>query len=162
MDILLSTTTWLFISFFSFSYLVWRMGREAIANMLDSRIEKIKHDLQTSENLRIEAQELLAQYERKHSNALKESEEIIAQAEKRASEMREQAEQELDDLIKRRETQLSQRLSRMEQKTIDEITAYASDLTIEATKKIIAETLDKKAQNKLVGDAVNELSSHIH
>lgn len=156
-DILQDTNVWLMVSFLIFGFLVYKKGKGALLGALDHKIQTIKNDLENAENLRVEAQELLAQYQRKHRNALKESEEIVAEAQKRAEEIRLQAEQDLKDLIERREQQLQDRLARMEQSALDEIQAYAADLAIKATHEIISDKMDKKSHNALIDNTIDAL-----
>lgn len=162
MDILSDSTIWLLISFIIFAVILWRKGRGAVLAILDKRIETIRQDIQTAENLRVESQELLAQYQRKHRDAVKDAEAIIATAEKNAEEIRKNAERDLKEMMTRREKQLKERLGRMEQSAIAEIQKYAADLAIEATTEIIASSLDKKSNEKLVNQAIEDVSGNIH
>lgn len=154
--------TWLTISFLIFAFVVYKAGKGKILAMLDARIEAIRDELKTAENLRIEAQEMLAQYQRKHRDAVKDSERIIATAQKQADEIRRQAEKELDETIALRERQLAQRLDRLKQNAVDEIREYAANLAIAATAEIISEKLDKKANEKLVDQAIKDVGKSFH
>lgn len=162
MELLHDEHTWLLASFLVFLAIVWKVGRPAILAQLDSRITLIKKEIETAENLRVEAQELLAQYQRKHRDALLESERIIATARQHAEEIRVKAESDLEETMERREKQLKERLHRMELAAIDEVRAYAADLAIKATTEIIVKKLDKKANETLVDQAIKDMSSNIH
>lgn len=155
-------TAWLAVSFVLFMIVLYKKGKGALTSMLDARIEGIREEIETAENLRVEAQELLAQYQRKHRDAVKEAEQIIADAEKRAEEITKAADAELKEITKRREKQLKDRLDRLEQSAIGEIRSYAADLAIKATAEIIADNLDKKTNDKLVDEAIKELPGNIH
>lgn len=161
-SIIQDPTAWLAVSFVIFMFILVKMGKGAFLKLLDSRIEGIREEIETAENLRVEAQDLLAQYQRKHRDAVKESEQIIADAESRADEILKAADAELGEITKRREKQLKDRLERLEQSAINEIQAYAADLAIKATTEIIAEQLDKKANAKLVDDSIKSLPGNIH
>ena len=93
MEFLSDTGSWVLISFLIFAFLAYTKGKAAFLNMLDSRIEAIKNEIETAESLRVEAQELLAQYQRKQRDAAKEAEEAAA-AEEAATEEPEAAEGE--------------------------------------------------------------------
>lgn len=161
MELLNDASVWLLISFLIFMFILVKMGKSAFVAMLDNKIEGIREEIKTAENLRVEAQEMLAQYQRKHRDAVKEAETIIKDAEKRASEMTKQAEKELAEVTARREKQLKDRLERLEQSAITEIQTYAADLAIEATKEIIAEQLDKKSNQNLVDESIKTLSGNL-
>ena len=153
---------WYTISFVIFAGILVKFGIPAFNKLLDGRIEQIKKDLEEAENLRVEAQEMLAQYQRKHRDAVQESETIIKNARESARQYKEKAESELNAVMERREQQLEERLERMKQNAINEIQEHAATLAINATQHIITEKLDKKARAKLVDEAIGNLEANIH
>jgi len=159
---LYDSNLWYVFSFVIFLGLVLKFGWPAITSLLDERISQIKTDLEEAENLRVEAQEMLAQYQRKHRDAVKEAEEIINKAKQSAKDYKKQAEAELDEIMQRREQQLTDRLKRMEQNAMNEIQAHAADLSMNAARQIVIEKLDKKTNAKLVDEAISNLETNIH
>ena len=157
MAILQDPTAWLTLSFAIFVFVMFKTGRKAFTDMIDARINKIREELETSENLRVEAQELLAQYQRKHRDAVKEADAILDNAKSRAKELKAQSEQELKDLIARREAQLEQRITQMKHSAQADIRVYAADLAVKATRGIVTEKMDKKANNNLIDEAISAL-----
>jgi F-type H+-transporting ATPase subunit b len=162
MELLHDTHVWFAFSFIVFLLLAWRFGKAAILASLDKRIETIRREIETAENLRVEAQELLAQYQRKQRDALKDAENIIKTAKKSADEHRKESEAELRAVMERREKQLEERLARMEQSAIHEIQKHAAELAMDATARIIAEKLDKKSHERLVDQAIEGMSGKIN
>lgn len=159
---LADTNFWYVLSFILFAALVLKLGMPALNAMLDSRIAQIKNDLEEAENLRVEAQEMLAQYQRKHRDAVKEAEGILSKARENAEKFKENAEKELSEVIARREAQLEDRLKRMEQNAINEIQTYAAELAMNAAQQIIVDNLDKKANAALVDKAIKDIDANIH
>lgn len=153
---------WFTLSFVIFAGVIYKYGIPALNKMLDGRIAKIIEDLHEAENLRIEAQEMLAQYQRKHRDALDESKKILDTARENAEQYRVTVEAELEDTIARREQQLEDRMKRMEQNAITEIQGYAADLAMNAAKEIIAKKLDKSTNAKLVEEAIVNVERNIH
>ncbi len=162
MDALQDSNIWYLFSFIIFVGIIIKFGLPAFNKLLDTRIEQIRKDLEEAENLRVEAQEMLAQYQRKHRDAVKESEKIISTAKENAKQFKEKAEAELEEIIKRREAQLEDRLERMKQNAINEIQAHAADLAVNATKQIIIDKLDKKANSQLVEQSIMNIENNIH
>lgn len=156
------TNVWVLFSFIIFAYIVVKAARSYFSNVLDARIEQIRNELQTAENLHVEAQELLAQYQRKHTNAVKEAEEIIANAELYAAKIRKQAKEEQREAMDRREAQLAERLERMKENAIVEIQRYAAEIAVEATREIIVREFDKKADKAFTDQALKEIKSQVH
>ena len=161
MELLQSTDFWYFVSFAIFFGVVAKLAGGKIGAMLDQKIESIQNDIKNAENLRVEAQELLAQYQRKQRDADKEAETILEQAKERAEQIRKKAESDLDEVIERKEAQLSERLKRMEENAKAEIRDYAADLALTATREIIAQSMDKKVNDDLCADAIEQLPANL-
>ncbi len=154
--------TWYTFSFLIFAFIIVKFGGPFIISALDGRIAQIKNDLSEAESLRVEAQEMLAQYQRKHRDAVQESEKILESARANAAQFKIKAEADLEEIIKRREAQLEDRLKRMEQNAVNEIQSYAAELAINAASQIIIDNLDKKTNTKLIEDSIGNIQTSIH
>lgn len=153
---------WYTISFFIFVGILYKFLFPMFIDLIDKRIADVKDQLKNAENLRIEAQEMLAQYQRKQRDALTESENIIKVAQDGAAKIRENAEIEIKETIARRERQLEIRLHRMEEDALNEIKAYAGKLAMEAARQIISEKLDKATNTKLLEASIQDVHTNIH
>lgn len=153
---------WLIFSFLIFSYILVKYGKSVIMGKLDGKIEAIRDDIQEAENLRVEAQELLAQYQRKQRDAESEAEAIIAKAEQHALEIRKTAEKQLSETLHRREAQLKERMVQMEEAAILQIREHASNLAIQATAQIIAANMDAKSHEKLIDSSVSSVARNLN
>lgn len=155
-------TNWVLISFVIFAIGFWKFGLKLLMGKLDGRIEEIRKEIETAESLRIEAQELLAQYQRKQRDAAKEAEAIVATAQKHAAEIQKVAEAELNELIVRKEAQLKDRLKRMEDVALQDIKSYAAELAVKATAEIIAKQMDEKTNARLVEQSIKTVAGHLN
>lgn len=156
------TNLWVTISFVVFAIFAFKLGRKSVTSKLDAKIDAIRTEIQTAESLRVEAQELLAQYQRKQRDAEKEAAQIVAQAQASAKRIHEAAEIELVETMNRREAQLQQRLQRIEQNAIAEIQAHAAELAVAATTEIINRTLDEKTAQTLADNSAQSISKHLN
>lgn len=161
-ELLHSTHVWYAISFVLFAVFAIAMGRKKVAQMLDDRIESIKNELGTAESLRVEAQELLAGYQKKHVAAMKDAETIIEQAKEQAANITQQADADLEATLKRREAQLEDKIKRLEENAVHEIQAQAAELAIAATEKLIRDNVDKNVDSALVKDTISSISQKLH
>jgi F-type H+-transporting ATPase subunit b len=157
-----STTIWVAISFFAFLIIAYKMGRQSVVDGLDSRINEVKNEIETAERLRVESQELLAQYQRKQRDAEQEAHEIIDRAQQQAQRMAENSKAELQETMVRREEQLTSRLKRLEENAIAEIQSRAADLAVAATTEMIAQTLDEKSNASLNDSTIQSLSKNLN
>lgn len=150
------TGIWVLFSFLIFAFVAYKLGKDSVLSKLDGRIEEIRKEIETAETLRVEAQELLAQYQRKQRDAEKEASELVKQAEKSAVAIREKAEADHAASMQRREQQLAERIKRIQDNAVAEIQNHAADVAITATKEIISQTLDEKTNAQLVDNCTKQ------
>lgn len=162
MEFLTDEYFWYTISFVVFLLILVKFGSKGFLGFLDNRIETIRKEIETAESLRIEAQELLAQYQRKQKDAEKEASLIVDNAKAHAKQIQKDADAELKEMIKRKETQLKGRLKRMEEDARNEIRAYAAELAIQATGEIISYNLDKKSGDTLIAESIKNVATRLN
>jgi F-type H+-transporting ATPase subunit b len=160
-EMLQDAHAWVAISFAIFAVLAFVLGRGKVLAKLDGRIAQIRREIETAESLRLEAQELLASYQRKQRDAVRDAETMVAAARQHAEQIRRHAGDELNETLNRREQQLEDRLRRMEQAAIQEIRAYAAELAVKATAEIIADKMDEKTNGQLVDQSMKQFTGQL-
>ena len=109
--ILSAPETWVAVAFVILVVLLWKPAQRALVSALDARAARIERELGEAARLREEAQALLAQYQRKHRDAMKEADEIVARARSEADRLSQQAASDLAASLKRREELALQRIA---------------------------------------------------
>lgn len=160
-NLLQDTNIWVLVSFLLFVGVFMRFGKGALLGKLDARIAEIRKEIETAESLRIEAQELLAQYQRKQRDAAKEAETIVAHARESAAQIRAEAESKIAETLKRREEQTQERLQRMEEKAVNDIRAYAAELAVRATHEIIVTEMNEKTNATMVDQSIKAIAGKL-
>ncbi len=128
-----------------------------ISNALDKRQRAIEESIDTAERTKAEAEELLAEYRRRLSEARQQAEDIVARARK-AGEQHES--ESLASAREQREELMAQTRRDIESETrraIQEIRNEVAGLTVLATEKVTRKTLTEDDQRRLVEEALNEL-----
>ncbi len=129
---------------------------------LDDGAQKIANDIAEAEALLKEAQEIVADYEKRSAEALAKAEEILADAKQRANFEAEEAAHKLQEAIERRTQQAEERFARAELMLVKEIRAELTDTAMRAVEGLIAEGLgDDKAQ-KVIDENIAELPAHLN
>lgn len=159
MNFLNESTNWVLISFLIFVVMFFRFGWKQVLAKLDGRISDIKSEIDTAEALRREAQDMLAQYQNRHRDAMKEAAEISARAQTQADTIRAKAEADLRDTLARREKQLEERLNRIEAAAEAELRAATAAIALQAADTVIRKGLDAKGHAALVDKSVTALSA---
>ena len=157
-----SPTFWVAIAFIVFVGLAARPVARAIFHALDARADRIRGEIEEAQNLREEAQKLLAEYKRKQRDALKEAEEIAAHVKVEAERLLKQAEQDLEVSLKRREAAAVDKIAQAETEAIKEVRHQAVDLAVAATARLISEGLDKEKAGAMIDQAVQGLPGKLH
>lgn len=152
MGYLLSDTSfWTFLGLIVFFVVLHFAGAfKAIGSALDGRAEKIRTELDEARRLREEAQELLASYKRKQSEAADEAEKIIRQARSEAEYLRENANKEIAERIERRTALAETRIAQAEATAAKQVQSLAADLAIDAAKVLLTDNLTKTQRNALM------------
>jgi F-type H+-transporting ATPase subunit b len=153
---------WVLVAFVAFVALVWKPVGRAIFGGLDARSAQIKKDLEEAKRLREEAQALLASYERKHRDAMREAEDILAHARAEAERVAKQAEEDLQRALERREQLALQWIAQAEADALREVRTKAVDLAMAAAGKLLSEKLDPARADALVDSAIKDLPRKIH
>lgn len=155
-------TTWVAVAFFIVVGFAWKPVGRAIVAGLDMRRDKIKARLDEAQKLRDDAEEMIETYRRKQEEAFQEAEEIIAHAKAEANRMAEQAARDLEDALKRREKQALERIGQAEADAVREVRNLAVDIAMDATRKVLAESLSAKQAGALVDQAIKQLPGKLH
>jgi len=153
---------WVDVAFILVVALVYRPVARAIATALDARAAKIKSRLDEAHKLREEAQEMLATYQRKQRDAMKEAEAIIAHAKAEAERLSKQAAKDLDASIKRREQMALDRISQAEAQAVKEVQNLAVDVAIGAAQRMIGESMSSAQTSQLLDAAISDLPGKFH
>ena len=110
-----------------------------IAKSLDERAEAIRKELDEARRLREEAQNLLADYQKKHRNVGQEAEAIVEQARREAEAFAHETRAALKDTLERRTKLAEDKIARAEAQAVDEVRAAAVEMALAAAEKILRE-----------------------
>ena len=161
-ELLHDTNFWVLISFVIFMAVAYKYGKDAAIGKLDDKINLIKKELDEAERIRVDAQELLAEYQRKHKDAMTEADKIIADAKKHAEEIRAKAESDMEKTQARRQAQLDEKLARIEQNAMQEIEAYTARIAVNAARQILTDKMDAKTDKDIMANVMETMSKTIN
>jgi F-type H+-transporting ATPase subunit b len=151
---------WVLLATVGFAFVAFRMGKAPVLSLLDGRTAKIRAALDEAERLKAEAQELLADVQKKHRDALQTSQKIIESARETAARVQKEAEQKLSDSVKRREEQLIDRIKRAEAAAVQELRDKAADIAARSAEILLHEALSKRS-SKLVDEAIADIPGQL-
>jgi F-type H+-transporting ATPase subunit b len=156
------TTFFVAIAFVLFFVLFGKKLFAAMASSLDDRAEKIKDQIEEATRLREEAQELLASYEKKQHEALKEAANIVKAAKDEAERLSVEAAEQLDASLKRAERLAKDRIAQAEVQAIAEVRTLAINIAMEATQRVLEQDVSATKADALIDTAIKNMEGKLH
>ena len=158
----LEPTFWVLVAFVIFLGAAGRPLAGLITAGLDKRADKIRDDLEEAETLRKEAQDLLACYQRKQRDAIKEAEDIVQHAHEEAERIAVQGRENLEASLERRLKLALERIEQAEAQALDTVRAKTVDLALGATREFLSKELKGKHADALIDSAIKDLPGKLH
>jgi len=154
---------WVAIAFVVFLLvLLYYRVPSLIAKSLDDRAEVIRKELDEARRLREEAQNLLADYQKKHRNAGQEAQSILELARREAEVIAQETRASLKDLLERRTQQAEDKIARAEAQAVDDVRAAAIEVAVAAAEKILREKASGAGGISLVDQSIRELKGRLN
>ena len=159
----MDATFWAMIALFIFIGVVVYMKVPAmIAKALDERAAKIRNELEEAQRLRQEAQQLLAEFQKRRKEAEKEAAEMVATAKLESDFILEEAHKKTEEYVTRRAALAELKIGQAEREAINEVRSIAVDVATEAARKVLADRLDEKTSAQLFQDSLKAVETKLN
>ncbi|GAB5508256.1 MAG: F0F1 ATP synthase subunit B [Rhizobiaceae bacterium] len=154
---------WALVGLVLFLAIVFYAGAPAmIGKSLDGRAERISNELDEARRLRDEAQQLLAEYQRKRKEAEQEASDIVAAAKREAGLLLEEAQEKTQEYVTRRTAMAEQKIAQAERDAVNEVRTRAVDIAGAAAGDLLASKVDAKARGELFKSALKDVRSRLN
>ena len=148
---LLEPETWVALAFVLFLAGLGYIGvHRMLAKALDERSARIKAELDEARKLKDEAAQLLADYQRKRSEAESEAQEIIAGAKAEAERLAIEAKTKIEEFVARRTKMAETKIAQAEAQAAADVRSAAAEAAVAAAAKV----LGQEATGRLAGDLI--------
>jgi len=128
-----------------------------IGKALDDRAKKIEGDIDAAEELRTEADQVLAEYRERLKEARVQAEEIVQRGRQSAETHEVEGKQRGQELIAEATKRAEREIELATKRALDDIRREVADLTVMATEKVTRKVLSDSDQKRLVEEALGEL-----
>ena len=146
----IDATFWVAISFFIFfAGLIYLKVPQKINGSLINQINEIKKELDEAEKLKVEAKNLLSDYESKIDKSKKEVQEIINLAKKNSEKIILEGTKEFHQLIEGKKKNTEQKIIQMKENALKDIKNISVKISMEAVEYLIKNSIDKNKLEKL-------------
>lgn len=154
-----SAEFWVGVSFILVVYLLIRPACRAIKSMIDARIKRIKDELEDAENLKIKAQKLYADYERKYLNTDNEIAKILENENSIIAENKKRKLYALETWLKQKNIEADAKMEIAFERANQEINSLITKRAIEIIKDIFCTVITKKEHENLIDKSIEKLES---
>lgn len=132
-----------------------------LGGLLDKRAENIRSELEAAKTLREEAQEVLAEFERKQREVTAEAERIVDHAREEARLAAEQAKEEIAESVARRLKAAEDQIASAEAKAVKELRDSAIEVAVSAARSIVAAGMTDALDGRLIDEAIRTVDSRL-
>ena len=148
---------WTLVAFVVTMWVLSKFAFPRITEALQERAERVNSNIDESERLRAEADELLTEYRERLKEAREQADDIVARARKASEAAKSEAAAEgkakHDELVAHARKDIEAETRR----SLDLIRKEVADLTVLATEKVARKSLTPEDQQRLVEDALSEV-----
>ena len=147
---IIDATFWVAVSFFIFlGGLIYLKVPQKINVYLNNQIDEIKKEIKEAEKLKVEAKNLLSNYESKIDKSKKETQEIIALAKDESDKIILEKTKKFHEMIELRKKSTEQKIVQMKDEALKDIRNVSIKIGIEATENLIKNSINKDKLEKL-------------
>jgi F-type H+-transporting ATPase subunit b len=154
---------WVLIAFLLFmAILVWKGVPGLIGKALDQRAATIRNELDEARRLREEAQQLLADYQRKTREAEDDAKSIVEAAKREAESLAAETRKAMAEQVERRTKAAEEKIARAEAQALADVRAAAVNLAVKASEDLLKTKLSGEAGSALVDSAIRDLKGKLN
>ena len=155
-------TFWVAISFFIFlGILIYLKVPQKINNLLTDKINEIKKELNEAERLKIEAKDLLSNYENKIDKSKKETQDIINLAKEDTEKNILEKTKKFHQLIENKKKNVEQKIIQMKENALKDIKNISVNISIEAVEHLIKNSIDENKIAKLYTTSLEQTKTSL-
>ena len=159
---IIDATFWAAISFFIFvGCLIYLKVPQKVNDWLTNQITQIKKELNEAEKLKVEAKNLLSDYENKIDKSKKETQEIINIAKEDNEKNILNKTKKFHELIETRKKNTEQKITQMKENALKEIKNISVKISIEAVEHLIKNSIDKNKIQKIYTENLQQIKNSL-
>ena len=159
---IIDATFWVAVSFFIFvGGLIYLKVPQKVNSSITTQINKIKKDLEESEKLKVEAKNLLSDYENKIDKSKKEAQHIINIAKKDSEKNILDKTKKFHELLEERKKNAEQKIIQMKENALKDIKNLSIRVSVEAVEHLIKNSIDKNKIEKIYTESLDQVKDSL-
>ena len=159
---IIDATFWVAVSFFIFfGCLIYLKVPQKINNSLTDQINKVRKELDEAEKLKVEAKNLLSNYENKIDKSKKEVLEIINLAKKDSEKTILEKTEKFHQTMESKKKNAEQKIVQMRENALRDIKNISVKISMEAVEHLIKNSIDKNKLEKLYTKSLEQAKTSL-
>ena len=158
----INATFWVAVSFFIFlGILIYLKVPQKINNSLTDQINEMKRELNEAEKLKIEAKNLLSNYEDKIDKSKKETQKIINLAERDSEKTILEKTEKFHQTTENKKKSTEQKIIQMKENALKDIKNISVKISMETVENLIKNSIDKDKLEKLYTKSLEQAKTSL-
>ena len=149
------------LSFVILFFFLKKFAFPPILSALDEREKKIRGDIEESEKLKQDVEEIKAELEEKLKAAHEKAETIVQLAQDESKKLQEKTVQETEAKVKQVQREAEQEIESSRNKLLQEIRSYTAALTIASAEKFLKKSLDDSDKKRLADESIEQVAREL-
>ena len=159
---IIDATFWVAVSFFIFAGgLIYLKVPQKVNSSITTQIIKIKKDLEEAEKLKVEAKNLLSDYENKIDKSKKEAQNIINIAKKDSEKNILEKTKKFHELLEDRKKNTEQKIIQMKENALKDIKNISIKISVETVEHLIKNSIDKNKIEKIYTESLDQVKASL-
>ena len=159
---IIDATFWVAVSFFIFfGCLIYLKVPQKINNSLTDQINKVRKELDEAEKLKVEAKNLLSNYENKIDKSKKEVLEIINLAKRESEKTILEKTEKFHQTMENKKKNAEQKIAQMRENALKDIKNISVKISMEAVEHLIKNSIDKNKLEKLYTNSLEQAKTSL-
>ena len=157
---IIDATFWVTISFFIFiAGIIYLKVPQKINNSLINQINIMKKEVDEAEKSKVEAKNLLSDYERKIDKSKKETKEIILSAQKNVEKNIIEKTEKFHQMIDDKKRSAEQKISQTKENALKDIKNISIKISVQTVQNLIENSIDKSKLEKFYIKSLDQAKS---
>ena len=159
---IIDATFWVAVSFFIFfGCLIYLKVPQKINNSLTDQINKVRKELDEAEKLKVEAKNLLSNYENKIDKSKKEVLEIINLAKKDSEKTILEKTEKFHQTMENKKKNAEQKIVQMRENALRDIKNISVKISMDAVEHLIKNSIDKNKLEQLYTKSLEQAKTSL-
>ena len=159
---IIDATFWVAVSFFIFfGCLIYLKVPQKINNSLTDQINKMRKELDEAEKLKVEAKNLLSNYENKIDKSKKEVLEIINLAKRESEKTILEKTEKFHQIMENKKKNAEQKIVQMRENALRDIKNISVKISMDAVEHLIKNSIDKNKLEQLYTKSLEQAKTSL-